>query len=350
MSTMTAFYHPNPEHFAKLCRRFFPIISHDYLLAQQTVSIPALLSYTGYPLAENQFCFKHKGHGRALFCFRHENGCWFFKCRNPQCGIHGDVVQMWWLMVELSGFALSGWNWNKTHACGDLLTRVKRGMIDVSITELEDRCLNAKYPPALPDLWRRQLEALIHESPAVTFEHEVQLPREVGISVKEAILGLFPVDGYLLITPRLDWQKYNIDMRDWWLARHREVAKCSYISSNYLSRVDANCSALGMEGVERRWLVVEGDEGTLEQQLWIHKELERRYDNLACVLYSGRRSLHGWYYVAGWTPEQCYNLYAAAIGLGIRDCSTWGMSQPVRLPQGVNQETKRQQAVLIWNL
>ena len=344
------FYHPKPERFAAVCRRFFPYVSHDYPLAQREIPIPALLSYTGFPLAENQFCFRHKGHGRSLSCFMHDNGYWFFKCCDPQCGIRGDVVQMWWLMVKLSGFAPPGWNWNRTHACGDLLARVKRGMIDVSISEFENGRLNSKYPPPPKDIWRSKLEDLIKNRPPVTLRQGVALPRQVRISVKEAILGLFPLDGYLLITPRVGWQQFNIYKRDRWLAHYPEVLKCSFISSNYLSRDDVQCSRLGMEGVERRWLVIEGDEGTLEQQLWIHKELEAQYQNLGCVLYSGGKSLHGWYDVENWTAEQCFRLYAEAIDLGIRDCSTWRMSQPVRMPQGLRRDTKRKQAVLVWNL
>ena len=52
------------------------------------------------------------------------------------CGIKGDVVGMWYLMVRLSGFAPPCWNMDQ--ACGDLMTRAERGMIDLSVTELED--------------------------------------------------------------------------------------------------------------------------------------------------------------------------------------------------------------------
>ena len=43
---------------------------------------------------------------------------------------------------------------------------------------------------------------------------------------------------------------------------------------NYLSRADANCSYDGMAGIARRWLVIEGDKRTLEQQLWIHTAID----------------------------------------------------------------------------
>ena len=98
-------------------------------------------------------------------------------------------------------------------------------------------------------------------------------------------MRLFPDDGLLLITPKVEWQSCNIFMRDEWLSsRYREACQCSYMSSNYLSRADMNCSYAGMEGIERRWMIIEGDKGTLEQQLWIHQELNSEYGNLGCLL------------------------------------------------------------------
>ena len=119
---MNLFYHPKPERFAEICQRIFPYTRFDYQLAQRTVSIPALLNYTGYPLAANQYCFRHKGNGgRSLWTYQNESGEWFFRCKDSECGIKGDVVEMWYLMVSLSGFAPPCWN--KEQACGDLLAR-----------------------------------------------------------------------------------------------------------------------------------------------------------------------------------------------------------------------------------
>ena len=88
------FYHPKTERFAELCQRIFPYTRFDYQLAQRIIPIPALLNYTGYSLVENQYCFRHKGHGKALWTFMNEHGEWFFKCKDVECGIKGDVVEM----------------------------------------------------------------------------------------------------------------------------------------------------------------------------------------------------------------------------------------------------------------
>ena len=163
------------------------------------------------------------------------------------------------------------------------------------------------------------------------------------MSAKEAIIGLFPDDGFLMVTPKRGW--HDIKTRNEWLRDYSRtkppVCERSFISSNYLSRADANCSYDGMAGIERRWLVIEDDKRTLEQQLWIHTELSRRHDNLACVCYSGGKSLHGWYRVAGWSEQECYDLYVEAINLGVSDCRTFLICQPVRLPSGWNRTHQR---------
>jgi hypothetical protein len=127
------FYHPKPERFAEICQRFFRYIDYNYSLAQREVPIPALLRYTGLPVARNQFCFSHKGQGTALSVYRHRKGFWMFHCCG--CGIQGDVVKMWYLMVKLSGFAPIAWD--MPQACGDLLARAEAGIIDLSVEELE---------------------------------------------------------------------------------------------------------------------------------------------------------------------------------------------------------------------
>jgi hypothetical protein len=159
-----------------------------------------------------------------------------------------------------------------------------------------------------------------------SFNHELRLPESVRISVRQAMLGLFPSDGYLFLTPKKEWQKYNIAKRDYWLENHRrfKLWKYSWCASNYLSRADRRCSYDGMEGIARRWMIIEGDEGSLEQQFWIHKQLDQRYGNLGCLVYSSGKSLHGWYFVEGWSEEECFELFAQAIDLGIRDINSAG--------------------------
>jgi hypothetical protein len=126
------------------------------------------------------------------------------------------------------------------------------------------------------------------------------------------------------------------------------VLQSSFISSSYLTRSDVKCSYDAFE--KRRWLVIEGDTGTREQQFWIHRRLAKRFGNLGCVCYSGGKSLHGWFFVEGWTEEECFELYAEAMKLGINDLNTWKVCQPVRLPNAMNKKTLRKQQIYVWNV
>jgi hypothetical protein len=147
-------------------------------------------------------------------------------------------VEMWYLMVQLSGFAPAGWD--KPRACGDLLARAEAGIIDVSITDLS--LTHAGRPSRAADIWQKRLRSLIDDMKGGegVLHEKVALPMPVRMTVKESISGLFPIDGYLLVTPRLNWQKFNIHKRYWLFENYRNVRppvpECSYISSSYLIR------------------------------------------------------------------------------------------------------------------
>jgi hypothetical protein len=62
---------------------------------------------------------------------------------------------------------------------------------------------------------------------------------------------------------------------------------------------------------------------------------------LALVLYSGGKSLHGWFYCNG-RPENSLRLFMSrAVSLGA-DPATWTRSQFVRMPDGLRDNGRRQ--------
>jgi len=100
----------------------------------------------------------------------------------------------------------------------------------------------------------------------------------------------------------------------------------------------------------RRHLVVEFDEGDLDTHaalLWHLSQIAP----LVCCVFSGNKSLHGWFFVAGEPEERIEEFFAYAVSLGA-DPATWTRCQLVRLPGGrrnFNGESPRQQAVFYWN-
>lgn len=87
----------------------------------------------------------------------------------------------------------------------------------------------------------------------------------------------------------------------------------------------------------RRWLVIEFDSGTADEQAAIHWHLSAcakacGWPPFALGVHSGSKSLHGWYGPVT-TEEIARDLFAYARLLGA-DTATWTRCQLIRLPDG----------------
>ena len=68
---------------------------------------------------------------------------------------------------------------------------------------------------------------------------------------------------------------------------------------------------------------------------------------LALAVYSGGKSLHGWFYCAGIAEERVLRFFRYAVSLGA-DRAYWTRSQFARMPDGLR-ENGRRQAVYFFN-
>jgi hypothetical protein len=91
---------------------------------------------------------------------------------------------------------------------------------------------------------------------------------------------------------------------------------------------------------ERRFLVCDFDAGTIDEHAAILLHLAG-YAPLVCAVFSGRKSLHGWFYVQSQPEEKVLKLFRYAVSLGA-DPMTWRRSQFVRLPDGMRSSGERQ--------
>jgi len=87
---------------------------------------------------------------------------------------------------------------------------------------------------------------------------------------------------------------------------------------------------------QRRFLVTEFDKGTLDHQAALLHHLSRIAPSLALVVFSGSKSLHGWFYCENQAEDIQLRLMRYAVSLGA-DCATWIRSQFVRMPDGKRQ-------------
>jgi hypothetical protein len=83
----------------------------------------------------------------------------------------------------------------------------------------------------------------------------------------------------------------------------------------------------------RRFLVCEFDTGTMDSHaaLLLHLAITAP---LVCVVYSGGKSLHGWFFVSGQPEAKVEKFFRYAVSLGA-DRATWTRSQFVRMPDGM---------------
>jgi hypothetical protein len=90
----------------------------------------------------------------------------------------------------------------------------------------------------------------------------------------------------------------------------------------------------------RRFLICEFDTGTADTHaaLLIHLA---GFAPLICVVHSGGKSLHGWFFVAGQPENKVQKFFRYAVSLGA-DHATWTRSQFVRMPDGTRDNGNRQ--------
>jgi hypothetical protein len=88
----------------------------------------------------------------------------------------------------------------------------------------------------------------------------------------------------------------------------------------------------------RRFLVVEFDRGTLNQQAALLWHLAR-FAPLALVVFSGSKSCHGWFFCEGQPEDKLQRFFDYAVSLGA-DSRTWSRCQFVRMPDGMRYDGK----------
>jgi hypothetical protein len=97
--------------------------------------------------------------------------------------------------------------------------------------------------------------------------------------------------------------------------------------------------ALSITG-PRRFLVIEQDVGTIDEQAAVLLHLAERAP-LAVAVHSGGKSIHGWFHCAGQPEEKLQKFMRDAVSLGA-DRAIWTRSQFVRMPDGTRDNGKRQ--------
>jgi hypothetical protein len=294
-------------------------------------------------------CPFHNSSGkRSLWVFRNE---WSarkelrFKCRSEACGAGGDVIQLHYQLIREAGLAPDGWNLR--YACADLFRRIEAGQIALD-AQLD---INPHDPLPRSDnslLHRlREYKQQLAAAKAKGRVGEVSLPKGIRLSVAEVLRGLYAEQEKGIMLKRRTDHTCSVHPVSEWLRRYREwkVAEMGFTVQTY-------CTGAHSDEFDQRreYAVIESDQLAPEQQLWVVRELAREH-RLKCACHSGGRSVHGWFVVADYTPDEVLALYKQAVDLtaGRLDPKTYYKGQLVRLPNGWNHKTNRKQTLLIWN-
>ncbi|MBM3839271.1 MAG: hypothetical protein FJ398_15145 [Verrucomicrobia bacterium] len=93
-------------------------------------------------------------------------------------------------------------------------------------------------------------------------------------------------------------------------------------------------------GGSRRFLVVQFDEGTVDEQAALLINLAG-YAPLVCGVHSGNNSMAGWFFVHGQPEDRVLKFFRYSISLGANP-ATWAPAHFVWMPDGQSENRKRQ--------
>jgi hypothetical protein len=99
---------------------------------------------------------------------------------------------------------------------------------------------------------------------------------------------------------------------------------------------------------DRAYQVVEFDQGTPDQQAAILSGLHTQGAPLILVVWSGSKSLHGWFDVRGLSDLEKREFFAQACRCGA-DRTLWDQSKLVRMPGGTRSSNGNRQSVLYFS-
>lgn len=222
--------------------------------------------------------------------------------------------------------------WNDRNFASEIERAVSRAYGTSHCTPSAPARRTPPWPPTDERIW------LERASGRIAFPSD-PLP----ISTTEVLDALFP--GEPLLCLALDIKSAHTQPRSHW--RNIETA-LQFIVANPMSAVtgltqDGRKSPRCLANACKRKLfqVVEFDRGTLPQQAAVLTSLHSEVTPLVLVVWSGGKSLHGWYDVRMLEDHALLDFFRFAVALGA-DASLWDPCKLVRLPGGLRSGRKLQ--------
>ncbi len=199
--------------------------------------------------------------------------------------------------------------------------------------------------PAVNDALRREVcagRAGLEELRGLS-EHAWGAEKE---STRELVGRLFPGNPLLCC----GWSQQRFDTRplNQWLG---QLNSLQFVVPSTMTAVEG----LTMEGRRsrhclantgaRRFLICEFDHGTPDDHAGLLLHLGQQAP-LVCVVHSGGKSLHGWFYVSGQPEQLTRQFFEYAVCLGA-DPQLWARCQFARMPGGLRNNNRRQEVLFV---
>jgi hypothetical protein len=223
-------------------------------------------------------------------------------------------------------------------------------------SEIED-ALNAargeRNPSTIqwPQINDEQVEAIAQDGMQVRdFWAASPFPMRVGESRAESVIDvLFPGNPWLCIGRNA--RVFRTRRRETWrgkLDNHSLIVPSPMTSETGLTKNGrTSCHSLDNTG-PRRFLIIEADRGDLNQQAAVIGHLAT-YAPLAAVVFSGSKSLHGWFFCIQTPEDTSLRFMKYAVSLGA-DKRMWLRSQFCRIPDGRRSDGKSNEALALCGL
>jgi hypothetical protein len=220
-------------------------------------------------------------------------------------------------------------------------------------SEIEDALRSARGQRSSPNLsWPQvndeQIEAISQDGMRVLDLWTVSpVPMQVGDSRAEEIIDyLFPGNPWLCVGQSS--RAFRTQRRENWrgqLDAYSLIVPSPMTSETGLTKNGrGSCHTLDNTG-PRRFLIIEADRGSLDEQAAVIGHLAS-YAPLAAVVFSGSKSLHGWFVCKGASEDTLLRFMRYAVSLGA-DKRMWLRSQFCRLPDGRRSDGKSSTA--LWS-
>jgi hypothetical protein len=206
-----------------------------------------------------------------------------------------------------------------------------------------------KPEPKWPKVNREQLAKAIEGGPTMQDLRKlspfplIEFTRARKRTTRAILAALFPGNPLLCIgfskheavtKPRLEWDAIELSWAEFIVPSPMSKPEGRTKTGKLSPRTEDNTGP-------RRFLVIESDDKTLthDQKAAMLWHLSR-FLPLTLVVFSGGKSLHGWFYVQGIPERQLMRFMRYAVSLGA-DSATWRKYQFVRLPDGERHITRR---------